>query len=359
MKNFLSVCLGFLLLSCNSKKESIHPFRKDIVQAVYASGKVYPVNVYNVYPKLPGYISKIFVKAGELVNAGQTLMSIQSEVSEKNLEIAKNQLKLASINVSEQSPLLNALKEEIKSAHSKYRLDSSNYYRYLNLFKNNATSELQYEQAKTQFEISRQNYFKSLQNFEQTKNQLKVEYENAKLLYEAQQSNLSDYKIVSTINGKVYDIIPKEGELAGNQTLLMVIGNNNLFEVELYIDETDIQLVKPGQNIVYEIDAFPNKFFSGKVKSIYPRINPVNKTCRLLATIENDGVQFYSGMSVEANIVISEKKQALVIPKNYLLNRQYVITLNYDTIKVKTGIEDIEYVEIKEGIDEKTELIKP
>jgi hypothetical protein len=64
-------------------------------------------------------------------------------------------------------------------------------------------------------------------------------------------------------------------------------------------------------------------------------------------------------MSVEANIIVAEKKDALVIPKNYLLNSEYVITSKKDTIKIKKGIEDLEYVEITEGINEKTEIIAP
>lgn len=358
MKKFLLILLAFLFFSCNKKNESTFPLKKDIVQTVYASGKVYPENVYNVYSKLPGYVSKIFVNVGDTVYAGQTLLSIKSEVSEKNMEMAKNQLKLATVNISDNSPILKAIKEDVQTAFTKNVQDSTNFQRYLNVYKSNASSQLIYEQSKTQFEISRQNYIKALNNLEQKKNQLKLEYENAKLQYEAQQSNFSEYNIVSAIHGKVYDIIPKEGEFISNAVLL-VIGNKNKFEVELFIDETDISLLKPQQKIVYEMDAYPNKIFYGKVKTIYQRINPTNKTCRVLASMDAENYPFLSGMSVEANIIISEKKQALVIPKNYLLNDRFVINKNHDTLSIKKGIEDIEYVEITDGINEKTELIMP
>lgn len=351
--------ISVFLFYCSKNKDITHPIKKDIVQAVYASGKIYPVNVYNVYSKLPGYIAKIHVQAGDIVKAGQVLITIRSESTEKNLEIARNQLKLASINISDNSPILKSLQEEVKSAYTKYSLDSSTFQKYQQLWKNNATTQLLYEQAKSQADISKQNYLKALNNFQQTKNQLKIEYENARLQFEALQSNWSEYQIVSAIEGKVYDILPKEGELVNSTALLMVIGDAHQFEVELQVDETDINYLKLNQKIVYQTDAYPDKIFSGEVKKIFQRINPINKTCRAIGSIQSDNCAFFSGMSVEANIIVSEKKQALVIPKNYLYNNQYVITSKKDTIKIKKGVEDLEYVEIIDGINETTEIIRP
>jgi multidrug efflux pump subunit AcrA (membrane-fusion protein) len=360
MKSFVYfVVFSVLFSACSNKKNYILPEKKSITQVVYASGKIYPINVYNVYSKLPGYISKIYVNVKDSVKLGQPLISIKSEVNEKNLEIAKNQYQLASINISKNSPVLKALNEEVESALTKYKLDSINFVRYQNLLKTNSTSQLQYDQAKSQFEISRHNYVKALSNLEKTKNQLQIEYENAKLQYEAQQSNLSEYTIVSAISGKVYDIIPKEGELVNSATLLMVIGDSKKFEVELNVDETDVSLIKENQKVIFETDVYKDTLFYGNIKTIYQRINPINKTCRVIASIDAKNFHFYSGMSVEANIIVAEKKDALVIPKNYLLNSEYVITSKKDTIKIKKGIEDLEYVEITEGINEKTEIIAP
>lgn len=356
---FLIIVLPVLFLSCKRDRSLIHPQKRDLVQVVYASGKIFPKNVYNVYSKLPGYISKIYVQCGDFVKAGQAILSIQSEINEKNLEIAKNYLKLAANNISENSPLLKSLKDDVQSALVKYKLDSTNFERFKDLLKNNATSLQQFDAIKVQFELSRENYFKSLHHYDQTKTQLQIEYENAKLQYEAQLLNLNEYTLYSAINGKVYDILPKEGELINTTTLLMVIGDYNNFEVELNVDETDINLIKQGQNVYYETDIYKNKIFVGNVEKIFQRINPINKTCRVMASVQTDNLVFYSGMSVEANIIVAQKKQALIIPKNYLYNDSMIITSTHDTLKVIKGIEDLENVEIIQGIDEKTELLQP
>ena len=162
MKNIFLFIAAISFFSCGKKSDTASPIRKDITQAVYASGKIYPLNDYKVFAKLPGYIEKIHVHVGDSVKVGQALITIRSEVTEKNVEMAKNQYELAQKNAGESSPILSAIKDDVASAKSKYELDSANYSRYTNLAKENVTSKLQLDQAKAQFDISKQNFLKLL-----------------------------------------------------------------------------------------------------------------------------------------------------------------------------------------------------
>lgn len=362
MKKFaLIVWVTIAFASCNNKDNTTVPSRKDLTQAVYASGKVFPINDYKVYSKLPGYIEKIHVKVGDSVKVGQPLMTIRSEVSELNVNTAKNLLELAQKNANQNSAYLTALKQDVASAKSKYELDSVNYNRFLGLIKENATSKLQLDQSKTQFDISRQNYLKAMSSFINTKDKIRVELENAQLQYEAQVSNKSDYTITSAVNGKIYDVTPKEGELIHTQIMLMEIGDGNRFEIELSVDETDVSLIKINQEIVFEIDAYRDVVYKGKVVEVYPRINQSNKTSKVMASIQLDNnTIIYSGMSVEANIIISERKNVLVIPREYLIEGNKVKKKGSGELSIiKKGASDLEFVEVLEGVDETMEIEIP
>jgi HlyD family secretion protein len=362
MKKLLFLFFAVLIFhSCKRSSNSVAPTRKDITQAVYASGKIYPLNDYKVFSKLPGYIEKIHVKIGDSVKAGQALVTIKSEVSELNVSTAKNLLDLAQKNANENSAYFVALKQDVASAKSKYELDSVNYSRFSSLLKENATSRLAADQAKTQYEISRQNYLKATSAYSNARDKIRVELENAKNQYEAQVSNKNDYTITSAVNGKVYDIVPKEGELVNTQVVLMEIGDGGKYEVELSVDETDVSLIRKEQEIVYEIDAYKDKTFKGKVIESYPRINQTNKTSKVIASINLDpSTIIYSGMSIEANIIVAEKKGALVIPREYIIEGNKVKKKGEDELTVITkGAEDLEFVEVTSGIEEGTEIVKP
>ena len=202
---------------------------------------------------------------------------------------------------------------------------------------------------------------KAQNNWQTTKDRLATEAANAELQYQTLLANKNEFLITAEKKGMVYDVDAKKGEMISLQKPVMEIGDKNKFELELFIDETDIRFVKPGQEVVFTIDAFENETFKAKVREIYPRISQTNKTIKVIAEIEaQNSSAFYSSLSVEANIIISTKKNALVIQREFLVGKnQLKIKGEENLITVKTGIENIDYVEIISGIDENTTLVKP
>jgi HlyD family secretion protein len=327
---------------------------------VYASGKLFPENGYKVFSKIPGYLEKYHVSVGDTVRTGQPLVTLKSEVSSLNVEAARNLMELARKNADKSSPLLQSLQQEVKSAGSKYKLDSANYSRFQALFKEQATSQVQLDQAKTQFEISSNAYQKAKSTYQSTLERLETEYRNARIQYEAQQSSNNEYTLVSAVSGMVYDLIPKTGELIQPSALVLEIGSRNKYYAEINVDETDVSYLNTEQKVYLKIDAFPDKMLEGRITEIFPRISGASRTSKVYAsvTIPSD-MKIFSGMSLEANIIIEEKKNVLTIPRDFLLGKEKVITSSGDTLLVKTGVKDLTRVEIVSGIDAETEIQKP
>jgi HlyD family secretion protein len=356
----VSLLLLVTLWSCKGQKqESVFPIRKDLTQAVYASGKIFPKDNYKLFAKLPGYVQVIHVRVGDTVAAGQALITIRSEVSELNVAAAKNQYALASSNASDDGPILPSLRAEVNATKSKRASDSVNVARFTALLATNATAVNTLDQAKVTFENSKAQHARAEGNYHATRLRLQTEAQNAKLQMDAQTSNRNEYIIAAVSSGRVYDIIPKVGDFVNSNKAIMELGNSTSFQVELNIDETDIALIKPGQNIVYEIDAYEGKTFNGTVDHIYPRISAGDKTALVIGTLNQGNERWYSGMSLEANIVIDTKKNIMVIPREFLSAENTVKVKGKDeAVKVTTGLKDLRYVEIISGINEQDLLIK-
>jgi HlyD family secretion protein len=80
------------------------------------------------------------------------------------------------------------------------------------------------------------------------------------------------------------------------------------------------------------------------------------------AVFVNTDIPNLYGLSLEANIMVSEKNNALCIPKTYLVSKDSLwIEVNGEKSlqKIKTGISDFDYVEITEGISEQSIIYKP
>lgn len=363
MKYILSLTLHCLLAlcfcSCGLNETAIKPVHKDVVQAVYASGKIYPLHHVNIAVKGAGYVTEILVRAGDIVQAGAPLIILSSPNADVNINMAETSLTLSEQNNNDANNQLNAAQQDIQSAYTKYELDSTNYERYRNLWNENITTKLTVDQAKAQMELSYQNYKKAQSVYNNLKTKLSADVAMAKQQLAMQQNNKSDYILTAPFKGKVFDIPVREGQLLASGVLAIDFGEPGKFEAELDVDETDIGMIQLNQQILLTTDAYPGVPIYTTVREILPGVDQSTKTATVKANIPSDSLKLYSAMSAEANIIVSRKSNALVIPIDYLDADNTVTTKDRKKIPVKTGIRDMDYVEILSGIDENTELIKP
>lgn len=353
--------IALLHFACAKRDEYVVQ-RKDLVQAVYASGEVLPVDFYEVTSKLPGIVDSIYVSVGQKVDAGDPLLKMQSQTNQLNLQTARNHYEMAKKNASDVSDRLASLEQRIDAAYATYRQDSSDFERHKRLHEQNIGTEQTFEQARLRFQTSRSNYIIARSNLRETRDQLQIELQNARNNYLAQESMLGDYMLVATISGRVYDILPKTGEFVNSNSPIVYLGAADSFEVEMLVDETDIILVREGQPVVYELDALEDTVFRGTVTEIYPRISPVDKTAKVMASIDPSDYDLYPGMSLEANIIIREKKRILVVPVEYVSSDGTVIVktgTKKEAVEVKVGIKDLRFAEILSGLEEGDHILSP
>ncbi|MES2389532.1 MAG: efflux RND transporter periplasmic adaptor subunit [Bacteroidota bacterium] len=359
---FLPILGAWLLSSCNGNETTTKLQRRNITQAVYASGKIYPIDYYRATTGIPGYIQRILVKVGDSVKAGQSLFEIRNEVSELNVATAKNNLNLAKSNASTGGAYLQTLEKDVDAAGTKLKLDSVTYERYNSLRKAGIGTRQTFDQAEAQFKTSREIYEKAQSALSAARQRSGTEVKNAENIYRAQQSQLRDFTVKATLDGKVYDIMSKEGEYVSPQIPVMELGRSSQYEVELAIDETDINLVHPGMEVVYSTEAFAGTVFEGKIKEVYPKISQANKSIKAIATINLPaGAQVYAGSTLEANIIFARRKNALVVAKVYIAHDSAIVkgSMGNTKVKVQRGIEDVEFMEIVGGVSAEDVLVKP
>ncbi|MDE3234900.1 MAG: efflux RND transporter periplasmic adaptor subunit [Bacteroidota bacterium] len=356
----LLTAAAFSFSSCQFNKNTIRPASRNLVQVVYASGKIYAVNHIHVSAKTNAYITKILVKEGDVVKTGTPLAVLQSDNVDVNMDIAKTNITLSEQFNRPDANQLNAAWRDVEAAQSKYQLDSANYERYKNLWKEDITAKINLDQAKTQADVSAQAYKKALSTYDNLKTKLNTDVTLAKKQLQLQQATKKDYIITAPSDGKVYAVIVKEGQLVTTGTTLIEFGNAQGFEAELDVDEEDIGMVQLHQPVILNTDAYPNTPLNTTVREIQPSVTVGNKTTLIKADVDADTLKLYNGMSVEANIIIQKKQNVLTVPVEYVTADSYVV-LKKDKkkIPVKTGIRDMRFIEILSGIDSTSELIKP
>ena len=79
------------------------------------------------------------------------------------------------------------------------------------------------------------------------------------------------------------------------------------------IDEEDIPLVSPGQQVLIGADAFPDRVFEGRVQEITPKGDPIARSFRVRIALSGD-TPLRTGMTADCNILIDRREDALLIP---------------------------------------------
>lgn len=347
-----------LLLSCNSEKTT-RPVEKKLVEAVYASGKVIPANDYKIFSLVDGTIMQRPVSEGDSVTTGQLLFTIDNSTQQAQTATARAAFQIAEDNYGDNSPVLQDLKHQLTSLQIKLTDDSVNYIRQRNLLDQKSTSKFDFDRAKLRYETSQNDVKSAKDRYTKTRNQLKLDYENAKNMLSINSTQSGYYDVKSSINGLVYELYKKPGEAIRRFEPLAAVGNKGSFYIQLWVDELDINKIKIGQQVAVTMDLHKGKTFKARVTKIYPVLNEQNQSIRIDAEFTEPPPSLIANALVEANIVITEKDKVLTLPKKYVIGDSVKVKGQDNYVHIKKGLENNEDVEILEGLTPQSEIVIP
>ncbi|GMQ29667.1 efflux RND transporter periplasmic adaptor subunit [Algoriphagus confluentis] len=349
------------LLAC-SEVPTQTPQLKAVTEAVYASGYLEALNQAEIRSQVDGVLLESFAKEGDKVKKGQVLFTLSGVALDSRLHSAKTAYDIALRNASESGPAIQEAVHGVSIAKEQFINDSLTWVRQSNLFPQKAVSSSTYENARKAYESSRQSLERSQSQLKSKRDQVIRELEASRKDLRMVQDELDFYQVKSDRDGIYFESPFSLGELVKKGDVLAVIGSDQGYIGSLKIDEKDISRVSLGQQVLLEMDAFPDQTFMAKVTKVYSRIDPIDQMLRVDVALTDKLPTALTGLALEANIVIREKSDALVIPGNLLLPGDSVRVLKEgkaQKVKVIPGIRTLSEVEILEGITAESNLIKP
>lgn len=342
--------------SCNRKTETISPKIKNITESVYASGMILSQNQYEVYPKENGIVNNISIKEGDYVKIGQLLFTLESP----NAKIAADNAKLNAIindydaNREKLTEANNSIQLAIKNLNN----DSILFERQKNLWNQNVGTKIELEQRALKYEKSKVELKQAQIYYNDLKRKLALASQQSKNNLKIAQTLEKDLEIRSTLEGLVYKIDIKKGEMASPTVPLAVIGGK-IFLIELNIDELDIVKVKKGQKVFIRMSSYKSQIFGALITDIFPMMNERTRTFKVQAAFMQKPEVLYPNLTLEANIMINEKQKVLTIPTRFLLSDSTVMLEDETVQKIKSGLSDYNLTEIKSGLNINSKIIIP
>lgn len=354
-----SLALVLSWMSCKNAAV-VYPEKKDIIETVYASGKIISANEYKLAALSNGTIVKKLVKDGDSVQKGQLLYVISNEAASERYNAALTNYQIITSNRSEQSPLLKDLKLTLLNAAVKCTNDSITYYRYKGLLEQDIGTRSNLDNVYTSYQLSMNQKKIAEQKYYAALNDLQASHSNAHSQLTAADKDLKDYFIRSEYDGVVYQTFKEAGETVYTNEVVALIGENSNPVIRLAVDQQDISRIRTGQQVLLQTDVSGNTIYEAVVSYIYPVMNEQDQTFRVDALFTRKQAPSFIHSSVEANIIIQKKSKALVLPRNALTGNDSVwvqVKRNRKKVGIQTGITTMDHVEIRSGLDEKTPVV--
>ena len=332
--------------------------------------------IVKIGARATGTIDRMLVKVGDQVAKGQLVAVIdrrelRAQEAEASARLASARAELA--RVRGVYPLaIDQAEAELDEAQAQAAYLKGNAERLAALYADKYVSRDEAENARQQAEAQAQLVAARSANLdrqwhesaeEQNKAEMAVRQNEATL--ESLRVRVSYTEIKSPIDGVVSQVTAQEGEtiVAGLQVAnLITVLDPQRLEMWVYVDETDVGQVQPGQKVEFKVDAYPGRIFEGEVQTIYPqpeiRDNIVYYQA-LVGISPEQATLLRPEMTTQVQIIVAEKTDVLLIPNNALKwvdGQQTVFVQAPDgavrRITPKLGLAGVTHSEVAQGLAE-------
>lgn len=365
--------------------------KRSVTEIVSVSGKIQPESEVKISADVSGEIIEMAVREGDSVQKGQLLLRINPELYETTITQLSANLDNARANLAGSEAQRARVGAGLVQAEA-------NYKRQKQLYEQKVISEQEWDQVRVQYEMARADVAAN------EKNILAARYTVASMAARLEEGrrNLGRTSIYAPANGIVTQMNSEKGErvvgtaqMAGTE--IMRISNLNVMEVEVNVNENDIVRIKNGDSADIKVDAYPDRVFRGVVTEIANSAkfnaqqlltdqvtNFVVKVRILPSSYADLGTgrkqPFRPGMTATVDIRTETHANVICVPIAAVTTRNpaktengnkengqsenskgtWVFVYNNGTVKsvkIKTGIQDLDYFEITDGLKEGDEVV--
>jgi len=358
--------------------------RQNIIQVVTATGKIQSETKVNISAEVSGELVELPFKEGDEVKKGDLLVKIKPDAYYPQLKQQNAGVKVQESNLKAQEVNLKKLQLDLNRVKELYNKGLA------------SSSDLETAQANVDGTLAQMNTIRAQIN-QQKASLSSVEYD------------LSKTTIYSPMSGTVTQLNNEKGEKVlgtsfnlGSQ--ILTVSDLSKMEAQVEVSETDVTLISIGDTARIQIDAFPNRVFTGyvyeiantaKSKSAGTQEEVVNFIVKI--RIQNEGFDLRPGMSCSVDIEVEKKENVLAVPIQSITTRDddstsmmkennaktdqpenltstkenkslkknkpkevvFVIENGVSKKKeVKSGISNDTYIEIVDGLQEGVEVVK-
>ena len=349
--------------------------RAALESKVTANGEVRPVHLINLTSEVPGRVTDIYVKEGDVVNKGKPLLRVDPTQQSSATTLQEAALRASQADVQNQTVAVSVAENTINNARAalsvaqadleRAKIDRANaeveLKRNTELLEAGINSRSLYDTAKARFDSASASVASAESRVKQQEVQIKdaeIRVNQAKAGLAGSQARVAQTQAslrqqsdllakttqYSPIHGVVANLPIQVGTYAVSafqSTPLMIIADMSVINVEVRVDETDIKSVQVGQKVKIKVDALGEREIEGEV--VEKAASAITRTGQNIVQTQTSGNQeakdfkvvirlnnlpeevrnsLRPGMSATATITTDRRDSVVAIPLQALVERE-------------------------------------
>ena len=318
LRLLLALFASIILYSCSNTDNDTF---------IEGTGTIESTNVI-VSSKNAGEIKSILFNEGEQVNAGDTILIIDHEALEYQLEqaLAGEQIAQAQLDLmlkGARSEDIKQAEEMMKQSEINFNTAKNDFERFKQLWESRSISKKQFEDITARYEVAIAQYNSAKENYQKVKKifrpeeieQAKGNLKKARASVDLLRKNIRDSYVTSPLSGFIVKKFVEVGETVTPMSSLFKVSNLTTVELIIYVSEVELGKIKLGQKAEVTIDTYPDKKYEGKVIYISPEaeFTPKNvqakdeRTKLVFAVkiqVDNKDFDLKAGMPADAKVFL-------------------------------------------------------
>jgi RND family efflux transporter MFP subunit len=337
--------------------EAVPSVYRELVRFVEAVGTLDPNQEVTVSNQVEGTVMRQFVDLGDAVRVGQMIAQLDT----RELELAVGQQRaalqqeLARLGLNDENADIDerstsqVRQAEATFAEARIRLD-----RVRQLAEEGVIPKQTLDEQQARYDVSEA----SLRSARETVRNIRATIAARKSALALAEKKLADASITAPLAGFIKDRQISEGQYLRPNSPVVTIVQNSPLKLRVEVPENAIGSVRSGGAVRFNVDAFPDRTFEGRISRLSPAVNPQSRTLTLEALVDNAAGLLKPGFFARVTIQTNRRDNALVVPAGAIfsfagIEKIFVVQEGKVTERiVRSGSRLDNFVEIVEGIRE-------
>ena len=312
--------------------------RARVVEAITVVGSLIGAATVDVAPKVNGRLATVLVRLGDPVRKGQLLATVEDSEIQEQARQADASFEVAKATVRQRDA-------DLKFAQTSLDRSRNLFTRSLIAQQTLDDSQARYEASVAQVDLAR------------------AQFSQAEARRDELQINLANTRITSPVDGFVGSRRLDPGAFIGPNASVLSVVDIHLVRLVANLVERDLHQVQTGMDADVNVDAYAGEVFKGRVAHLAPVLDPATRTAQMEVEVPNANFRLKPGMYARVTFTVREHANALVVPRNAVVDiegRRGVFVATDKVARftpIETGIQENDRVEVTSGLADNATVV--